>query len=137
MTTISPAIDAAILYLYEDLLGPYWEPERKLVEQGYRDIAVPFEEFATPPFAMQMTWTFDHLLGYLGTWSPRKRFLAERGEDALEIALPAAAPGLGRHRRATGQLAALRARVQDLTDRADIDSVIDNDPRTRWGRERK
>ena len=37
---------------------------------------------------MQMTWTFDHLLGYLGTWSPRKPIIAERGEDALEIALP-------------------------------------------------
>ena len=74
---------------------------------------------------------FDHLLGYLGTWSPRKRFLAERGKDALEIALPAPARRLGRRRRAPRQLAAVRARVQGLTDRADIDSVIDNDPRTR------
>lgn len=88
LTTISPEIDAAVYYLYEDLLGGYWEPERKLVEQGYRNIAVPFEELAAPAFTMQMTWTFDHLLGYLGTWSPRKRFLAERGKDALEIALP-------------------------------------------------
>ena len=37
---------------------------------------------------MQLSWSLDHLLGYLGTWSPRKRFLAERGQDALEIALP-------------------------------------------------
>jgi hypothetical protein len=73
---------------YEDLLGAYWEPERKLVEQGYRGIAVPFDELVTPPFAMQLRWSLDHLLGYLGTWSPRKRFLAERGRDALEIALP-------------------------------------------------
>src|SRR3954451_21681361 len=88
LTTISPEGDAAVFHLYEDLLGPYWEPERKLVKTGYRGVAVPFEELAAPPFAMQMTWPFDHLLGYLGTWSPRKRFLAERGTDALEMALP-------------------------------------------------
>jgi SAM-dependent methyltransferase len=88
LTAISPAVDAAVHHYYEDLLGPYWEPERKLVEQGYRDVAVPFDPIAVPPFAMQLSWTFDHLLGYLGTWSPRKRFQAEHGKDALELALP-------------------------------------------------
>jgi len=88
LTRITPEVDAAVHILYEDLLGPYWEPERKLVETGYRDIAVPFDEIPSPAFAMQQSWTFDHLLGYLGTWSPRKRFAAERGKDALEIALP-------------------------------------------------
>lgn len=88
LTTISPAVDAAVHVYYEDLLGRYWEPERKLVEQGYRGIAVPFAEIAAPPFTMQLRWSLDHLLGYLGTWSPRKRFLAERGTDALELALP-------------------------------------------------
>ena len=85
---ITPDIDAAVHHYYEELLGPYWEPERKLVEQGYRNVDVPFDELAVPAFAMQLSWSLDHLLGYLGTWSPRKRFLAERGQDALEIALP-------------------------------------------------
>src|SRR4051812_29715630 len=88
LTRITPEVDAAVHVLYEDLLGAYWEPERKLVETGYRDITVPFEEIPSPAFAMQLSWSFDHLLGYLGTWSPRKRFLAERGKDPLEMALP-------------------------------------------------
>jgi SAM-dependent methyltransferase len=88
LTTISPEIDAAVHFYYEDLLGVYWEPERKLVEQGYRGIAVPFAELPAPPFTMNLRWGLDHLLGYLGTWSPRKKFRAERGQDALEIALP-------------------------------------------------
>jgi SAM-dependent methyltransferase len=88
LTTISPEVDAAVHVYYEDLLGPYWEPERKMVEQGYRNIAVPFNPIAVPPFGMQLRWTFEHLLGYLGTWSPRKRFLAEKGKDALELAFP-------------------------------------------------
>jgi ubiquinone/menaquinone biosynthesis C-methylase UbiE len=97
LTTISPAIDAAIHVYYEDLLGPYWEPERKMVEDGYRGIAVPFNPIAVPPFAMQLSWTFEHLLGYLGTWSPRKRFLAEKGQDALELAFPRLREAWGAH----------------------------------------
>jgi SAM-dependent methyltransferase len=88
LTTISPAIDAVVHHYYEDLLGPFWEPERKLVEQGYRGVAVPFDELAAPAFTMTLAWSFDHLLGYLGTWSPRKPFLAKHGKDALELALP-------------------------------------------------
>lgn len=97
LTTISPEIDAAVHVYYENMLGPYWEPERKMVEQGYRNIAVPFNAIAVPPFEMQLSWTFEHLLGYLGTWSPRKRFLEEKGKDALELALPGLRQAWGAH----------------------------------------
>lgn len=88
LAEISPEVDAAVRELYEDLLGPYWEPERRSVERGYRDVASPLPELPTPPLAMHLRWTFEHLVGYLGTWSPRPRFQAARGEDALEIVFP-------------------------------------------------
>jgi SAM-dependent methyltransferase len=97
LTSISPEVDAAVHVYYEDLLGPYWEPERKLVEQGYRGITVPFDPIAVPDFAMQLSWSFEHLIGYLGTWSPRKRFLAEKGKDALELAFPRLRDAWGAH----------------------------------------
>ena len=88
LALITPEVDAAVFELYEDRLGPYWEPERKLVEEGYKKVAFPFEEIAVPPFQMELDWTFEHLAGYLGTWSPLKRYREERGEDPLELALP-------------------------------------------------
>src|SRR4029079_18173978 len=50
LMAITPAIDALVLELYQQELGPYWEPERKLVEEGYRQVAVPFTELAAPAF---------------------------------------------------------------------------------------
>jgi SAM-dependent methyltransferase len=88
LTTITPEVDAAIYELYHDYLDAYWEPERKLVESGYHSVALPFAEIAPPPFDMQMDWTFAHLTGYLGTWSPLKRYRAARGEDPLALVLP-------------------------------------------------
>jgi SAM-dependent methyltransferase len=88
LTQIAPAVDAVVMELYEDHLGPYWEPERKLVETGYRTIDFPFRELDVPAFDMRMTWSLDDLIGYLGTWSPLKRFRNDRGFDPLEATIP-------------------------------------------------
>jgi ubiquinone/menaquinone biosynthesis C-methylase UbiE len=88
LSKITPAIDAAVYELYEGFLGPYWEPERRLVEDGYRSVAFPFEEIDMPEFEMQLEWSFEQLVGYLGTWSPLKKYREERGDDPLAIVLP-------------------------------------------------
>ena len=88
LAAITPELDAVVYQLYEDYLGPYWEPERKLVETGYREVAFPFTELAVPPFAMELTWTLEHLAGYLGTWSPLKRYRDEKHEDPLALIAP-------------------------------------------------
>ena len=41
---ITPEVDAAVLTYYRDLLGPYWEMERRLVEEGYGSVRFPFDE---------------------------------------------------------------------------------------------
>jgi ubiquinone/menaquinone biosynthesis C-methylase UbiE len=70
---ILEAEDAAVNRLVQDYysktVGPYWPPERRLVEQGYRTIPFPFAEIATPTFRMTARWTLDRLLGYFSSWS--------------------------------------------------------------------
>ena len=88
LAMIAPEIDAVVHELYETYLGPYWEPERKLVEEGYRSVTFPFAEITVPLFEMKLTWTFDHLVGYLGTWSPLKRYIQDRGQDPLALIFP-------------------------------------------------
>jgi SAM-dependent methyltransferase len=78
LATITPEIDALVHELYEDELGPFWEPERRLVEDGYRSIVVPFEELPTAPFHMRMSWTLAELVGYFGTWSALQRCIKEQ-----------------------------------------------------------
>jgi len=98
LTRINPAVDAAVFALYEGLLGPYWEPERRLVENGYAGVTVPFTELPAPSFEMHLDWTLEHLLGYLGTWSALKRYQRDRsGADdrTLDDALAAIAAAWG------------------------------------------
>jgi SAM-dependent methyltransferase len=80
---IERAIDEVVNRYYYEVVGPFWPPERKLVEQ-FNDLSFPFCEIDAPKFEMTAHWNLDHLLGYLRTWSSTQRFIAAKGGDPLE-----------------------------------------------------
>ena len=80
---VDPAVDAIVNRYYYDVVGPFWPPERKLVEQ-FADLRFPFREVDAPKFEMTAQWNLDHLRGYLQTWSSTQRFIAAKGSDPLE-----------------------------------------------------
>jgi len=64
-----PNIDATVQHFYKHVVGPYWPPERRHVEEGYRSFAFPFDEWTAPPLAIEVQWTASDLIGYADTWS--------------------------------------------------------------------
>lgn len=65
---------------YHSEIGPWWPPERELVDNGYRDMSFPFAEIEAPDFEIRLSWRLDELLGYVSTWSATRR-LRETGRD--------------------------------------------------------
>jgi SAM-dependent methyltransferase len=87
LCTVTPAVDALVLELYEGPLGPWWPPERRHIEAGYGTIPLPWPELETPEFRMEAHWEAGHMLGYLSTWSALSRCREATGGDPLaEIA---------------------------------------------------
>jgi SAM-dependent methyltransferase len=84
LATISPQVDRVVGYLYHDLLGPYWPPQRKMTDDQYMTIPFPFEEVLSPKFEMLAQWNLDHLVGYLGTWSSTQRFMHTHAANPLD-----------------------------------------------------
>jgi SAM-dependent methyltransferase len=80
---VEPAIDEVVNRYYYEVVGPFWPPERKLVEQ-FADLPFPFHKIEPPKFEMTAQWNLDHLLGYLQTWSSTQRFIAATRADPLE-----------------------------------------------------
>ncbi len=76
-------IDGPLEHFYRAVVGPYWAPERRLVETGYRTLAFPFAELVPPAFDMVREWTLVELAAYVGTWSATTRFKSERGYDPV------------------------------------------------------
>jgi len=79
---IAPAIDEIVNRYYYEIVGPFWPPERELVE-NFADLPFPFHKIDPPEFEMKARWNLDHLIGYLGTWSATQRFISARGSDPL------------------------------------------------------
>jgi ubiquinone/menaquinone biosynthesis C-methylase UbiE len=69
---------------YSNVVGPFWPPERRLVEEGYRTIPFPFDEMAAPRFHMETQWSLAELLGYLSTWSATNRYAKQTGKNPIE-----------------------------------------------------
>lgn len=82
---ITPAVDRVVALLYDDILGPYWPPERRVVERGYSDIVLPYKVLTPPAFEMRRNWTLPELQNYLLSWSSTQRYLKQHGKNPLEL----------------------------------------------------
>ena len=95
------AVDAVMDHFYDQVIGAYWPPERRYVDDEYRTLPFPWQEERPPPFALQTEWSLDQALGYIGTWSAVLRFRdAHPGQDPL----PALRAQLATHWRAATTL---------------------------------
>ena len=82
---LEPAeLDQRFSRFYWQEIGPYWPPERKLVDSGYADIPFPFAEFPAPTFSIERSWKRGDFLGYISTWSAAQRVIQAGREDVLE-----------------------------------------------------
>jgi SAM-dependent methyltransferase len=81
---ISPEIDAVIGRFYKNVIGPYWDKERRYIDEQYLTIPFPFEEIQTPQFSNTYTWTIERLIGYLNTWSAVKHFTRQNGMNPVD-----------------------------------------------------
>ncbi|WP_439816857.1 class I SAM-dependent methyltransferase [Zavarzinia sp. CC-PAN008] len=81
---VEPAIDAVVRRLYDDIVGAYWPPERRLVEEHYRTIPFPFREERAPAgLAMDLDWNVEDALGYVRTWSAVRAWAKAHGADPV------------------------------------------------------
>jgi ubiquinone/menaquinone biosynthesis C-methylase UbiE len=93
---ITPDIDNVISRFCEEIVGPYWPPERRVIEKGYAHLAFPFAEMHPPRFRMETYWSLERLLGYLRTWSATQRFIAENHKDPTAAICPRSPRSVGR-----------------------------------------
>ena len=84
LQTVSPEVDAVVRRLYADILGPFWSPQIRHIEDGYRTLPFPFEEITPPRFCLVQEWDVNRLAALMGTWSASQRFRKETGRDALD-----------------------------------------------------
>jgi SAM-dependent methyltransferase len=76
-----PELDAIVADFYTRVIGPWWPPERRWVDLGYRGMPFPGTDIAAPDFEIRLEWNLADLLAYLRTWSATQRCIKETGAD--------------------------------------------------------
>ncbi|MGO4573862.1 class I SAM-dependent methyltransferase [Microvirga sp. 2TAF3] len=79
-----PEINPVIQHFYKDVIGPYWPPERRHVEEGYRAFDFPFKELSPPPLAIEVQWRVADFIGYAETWSAVRGTEKALGREPVE-----------------------------------------------------
>jgi len=84
LMTVDLRVDPIIHQFYYDIVGPYWPLRRGLVEGAYRSLEFPLVKMDAPEFSMEVEWSLDELLGYLGTWSAVRNYRNAQDADPRE-----------------------------------------------------
>jgi SAM-dependent methyltransferase len=78
-------LDRLFFEFYSSVVGPYWPPERRHIESGYRTLPFPFEEIVAPEFGLELSWSLEQVLGYVGSWSATARYRKALGADPVPL----------------------------------------------------
>lgn len=76
-------MDDLLHEFYSKKVGPYWDPERKMIEQEYQNISFPFDDLGTHRFQLLNLWTVEDLMGYLATWSATRHYEKVNGSNPV------------------------------------------------------
>ena len=85
LSLAEPDLQRRSRHFYLEEVGPYWPPERKLVDTGYADIDFPFAAIAPPELSIECAWERDQFLGYVSTWSAVRRAIEACDGSVLEV----------------------------------------------------
>lgn len=89
LISIDKEIDALIQVLYKDVLGTYWDEERKFIDDQYQSLPFPYSNIPAPQFEIEARWNCIQLTGYLNTWSALGNYKKKNGKDPLQDLQPA------------------------------------------------
>jgi hypothetical protein len=89
---VDDEVDEILNHFYTHVVGPYWDPARKLVDDQYQHIEFPFAELKLPPFFIPYEWTLAQLHGYITTWSAVQQYMRVQGNNPVDALAAALSP---------------------------------------------
>ncbi|QSE96638.1 class I SAM-dependent methyltransferase [Fulvivirga lutea] len=81
---VNAEVDEIIKHFYFNIIGPYWDDERKHIDDKYQSISFPFDEVQRQNFHLKVAWDINHYLGYLNTWSAVKHYQKKNGKNPVD-----------------------------------------------------
>lgn len=84
LVKISPEIDNVIDQLYSRSLKDFWDQERRYIDHEFKTLPFPMNNVHRYETHYLLSWEFEHLLGYLNTWSAVQHYKDRIGENIID-----------------------------------------------------
>ncbi|MEM8906580.1 MAG: class I SAM-dependent methyltransferase [Bacteroidota bacterium] len=82
---IEATIDALIQQFYTEIVGPYWKPERRHIDQQYTSIEFDFSLIPMPDdLTIEINWSLEDIKGYFNSWSSVQNYRAQHGRNPVD-----------------------------------------------------
>lgn len=83
LVRVDDPVNAILDKFYYETIGPFWDKERKYVDENYTTIPFPFNEIKAPSLKNIFDWTLDEFVGYLDTWSAVQHYIKAKNADPV------------------------------------------------------
>ena len=84
-TTGDKRVDNAVRDFYENVTKPYWDYERRFVEEKYATVEFDYELLPVKNFKTTLEWHREDLLGYISSWSAVQKYSKVNGHSPIPI----------------------------------------------------
>ncbi|TYP97476.1 methyltransferase family protein [Tenacibaculum adriaticum] len=75
---VNTKINEIIDNFYTNIVGKYWNVERRHIDNNYDSIQFDFDEInISEKFQIQVTWSLEQLKGYINTWSSVQNYMEQ------------------------------------------------------------
>ena len=84
-TTGDKKVDDTVYNFYETITKPYWDYERKYVEEKYSTVEFDYDPLPVKDFETIVEWKREDMLGYIGSWSAIQKFIKTNGYSPVPM----------------------------------------------------
>jgi len=85
LVEINIKIDVIVRHFYDVVIGPYWDFERKYVDDKYESLSFPFEEInVEEDFFIHKKDSLDELIGYINSWSSVNKYRQKHNRNPVD-----------------------------------------------------
>ena len=78
-------VNDVINYFYRNITAPYWEYERRYVDDGYSTVDFNFPHLPSKIFQATFSWTREQLKGFFLSWSAVRKYINEHQQNPVHI----------------------------------------------------
>lgn len=77
-TTNNSFVNNILEQFYKDITGPYWDPERRYIDEGYTTVPFNYTVTLETQLSINCKWSAKDMAGYLGSWSAVQHFITDK-----------------------------------------------------------